>query len=106
MKKPRPRAIKQRAVKTAVVTAPNSALAAEATAKAPAERKRPFNPAQFFREVRAEALKISWPSRKETVITSIMVFIMVVITGVFFMVVDTVLHWGIDFILKFATSGS
>jgi preprotein translocase subunit SecE len=106
MKKPRPRAIKQRAAKTAAVTAPASALAAEATAAPEARKKPPFNPARFFREVRAEAGKITWPSRKETVITSVMVFIMVIITAVFFAVVDVVLHFAIDFLLRLANSGS
>src|ERR1700761_8228277 len=106
MKKPRPRAIKQRAAKTAAVTAPASALAAEAAA-APEERKKPpFNPARFFREVRAEAGKITWPSRKETVITSVMVFIMVIIPAVFFFIVDNLLHFVIQFLLKLANAGS
>ncbi len=105
MKKPRPRAIKQRAANTAAVTAPTSALAAEAVA-APERKKPPFNPARFLREVRAEAGKITWPSRKETIITSVMVFIMVIITAVFFAVVDTVLHFVINYILRFANSGS
>jgi preprotein translocase subunit SecE len=106
MKKPRPRAIKQRAANTAAVTAPASALAAEAATAAPERKKPPFNPARFFREVRAEAAKITWPSRKETTITSVMVFIMVIITSVFFFVVDNVLHFAIDFVLRFANSGS
>src|ERR1700744_3116123 len=106
MKKPRPRAIKQRAANTAAVTAPASALAAEAATAAPERKKPPFNPARFMREVRAEAGKITWPSRKETTITSVMVFIMVIITSVFFAVVDTVLHFVINYILRFANSGS
>jgi preprotein translocase subunit SecE len=108
MKKPRPRAIKQRAAKTAAVTQPTSALAVEAAAASAApERKKPrASPAKFWNEVLAEGRKITWPSRKETTITSVMVFLMVIITGIFFFVVDFVLHWGIDFILKFANSGS
>jgi preprotein translocase subunit SecE len=45
---------------------------------APAAPKKRTNPVQFFREVRAEARKITWTTRKETWITSVMVFIMVV----------------------------
>ena len=63
-------------------------------------QKKPINPLQFFREVRAEARKISWPSRRETWITSVMVLIMVVITAVFFFVVDFVLSISITQILK------
>jgi preprotein translocase subunit SecE len=55
----------------------------------------------FPREVRAEAKKITWPSWRETWITSIMVAIMVLITSVFFMVVDWGLSTGITQILKF-----
>jgi len=54
---------------------------------------------QFFEEVRAEARKIVWPSRKETWITSVMVFIMVVIAAAFFWVVDAGLTLGSQFIL-------
>ena len=60
-----------------------SAVAAEA----PAPKKRPSIP-QFAGQVRAEARKIVWPSWKETWITSVMVFIMVVIATVFFAIVD------------------
>jgi preprotein translocase subunit SecE len=45
-------------------------------------------PAQFLREVRAEGRKVTWTSRKETWITSVMVFIMVIIAAVFFLAVD------------------
>ena len=53
--------------------------------------KKKFNPVHFFREVRTEARKITWPSRRETWITSVMVFIMVLLTSIFFFVVDAVL---------------
>ncbi len=62
--------------------------------------KKPFNPLQFFREVRVEARKITWPSWRETWITSLMVFIMVVVMSVFFFVVDLVLSLGVTQILK------
>ena len=75
-----------------------AAVAARAEDHAP---KKPFNPFQFFREVRAEAKKITWPSWRETWITSVMVAIMVLITSVFFMVVDWGLSTGITQILKF-----
>ena len=60
---------------------------------------------QFLREVRAEARKISWTSRKETWITSVMVLIMVVITAIFFMIADWGLGTAVAQILKFATPG-
>jgi len=54
---------------------------------APAPKKRTSIP-QFASQVRAEGRKIVWPSRKETWITSVMVFIMVAVATVFFAVVD------------------
>jgi preprotein translocase subunit SecE len=74
-----------------------------ATAAAPVEapRKR-ISPVQFAREVRAEARKITWTSWRETWITSVMVFIMVVVTALFFLVVDEALGQGMKFLLKLA----
>jgi len=57
------------------------------TVDAPAPKKKTSIP-QFFSQVRAEARKIVWPSRKETWITSVMVFIMVAIATIFFWIVD------------------
>ena len=54
---------------------------------------------QFFSQVRAEGRKIVWPSRKETWITSVMVFIMVAIATLFFWIVDFVLAWGSRLVL-------
>jgi preprotein translocase subunit SecE len=78
------------------------AKAAVTKAGAPDAPKKPFNPAQFFSEVRAEARKITWTSRQETWITSVMVFIMVVLSALFFVVVDTVLGHGMQALLKLA----
>jgi len=50
-----------------------------------------MNPAKFFREVRQETSKVTWPSRRETVQTTVMVFIMVALVAVFFMIVDWLL---------------
>jgi len=60
-----------------------------------------FNPAQFIREVRQEANKISWPTRRETLISALMVLVLVSLTAVFFVVVDGILAWGIQKILGF-----
>jgi preprotein translocase subunit SecE len=54
------------------------------------------NPFEFLQEVRQEARKITWPTRKETMITTVMVLIMVVLASVFFLVVDAVLKWGVE----------
>ena len=57
------------------------------------------SPAQFIREVRQEASKVTWPSRKETGISTAMVFVMVIMAAVFFLLVDQVLAWGVKLIL-------
>ena len=60
---------------------------------------------QFFREVRAEARKVTWTSWKETWITSVMVGIMVILTALFFFGVDWILGLGISGVLKLANAG-
>jgi len=57
------------------------------------------NPAQFMREVRQEVSKVTWPSRKETGITTAMVFIMSVCAALFFMLTDTIISELIQLIL-------
>ncbi|WP_337189010.1 preprotein translocase subunit SecE [Phenylobacterium sp.] len=90
-----PQAMRDRATKTAAV------MATPAGAVQPPKKKTSV--AQFAREVRAEARKITWTSRKETWITSIMVAIMVAFAAVFFWVVDFVLRVGVAQLLKLAS---
>ena len=70
---------------------PQAAGAAAITVDSPEPKKPRTSPGQFFSQVRAEGRKIVWPSRKETWITSVMVFIMVIIAAIFFWIVD----WGL-----------
>jgi len=58
-----------------------------------------INPAKFAHEVRQEAAKVTWPSRKETVVTTGMVFVMVVLAAAFFFVADQLLSFGVKLIL-------
>ena len=53
------------------------------------------DPAKFVREVRAEVARVTWPSRKETMITTGLVFLMVAIAAIFFFVVDQAIGIGI-----------
>lgn len=53
------------------------------------------NPVQFINQVRAEAAKITWPTRREVLTTTIMVFIMAALTSLFFFLVDLVIRFGI-----------
>jgi preprotein translocase subunit SecE len=59
------------------------------------------SPVEFFRQVRTEVNKVTWPTRKETVLTTAMVFAMVVVASVFFLVVDSVFSTAITRILGF-----
>ena len=53
-----------------------------------------FDLVKFMREVRTEAAKTTWPSRKETMQTTGLVMVMVTVTAVFFLVVDQVIGFG------------
>ena len=57
------------------------------------------NPVEFVQQVREEARKIAWPSRKEVMISTVMVMIMVTMASIFFLLVDFVLKQGIDKLL-------
>ena len=56
-------------------------------------------PIQFYRQVRQEVSKVTWPSRKETGITTAMVFLFVVIMAIFFLVVDQLAGWAVRLVL-------
>jgi preprotein translocase subunit SecE len=59
---------------------------------------------RFIREVRQEVVgKVTWPSRKETGITTAMVFVMVLIMSLFFLLVDMVLGGGVNAILSWGS---
>ena len=58
-----------------------------------------FSPFKFLQEVRAEAQKVTWPTRKETTVTTIMVFVMVVIASIFFLLADQVMRIAVSFLL-------
>lgn len=60
------------------------------------------NPAQFVQQVRAEASKVVWPSRKETTVTTTMVFVMATVAAIFFFTVDAIIGLGIDQVLGLA----
>ncbi len=57
------------------------------------------SPIEFFRQVRQETAKVTWPSRKETLITTAMVFVMGLVAALFFFVIDTILRYGVQLIL-------
>ncbi|VAW03995.1 Protein translocase subunit SecE [hydrothermal vent metagenome] len=57
------------------------------------------SPAEFVRQVRQEVSKVAWPTRKETTVTTIMVFIMAAVMAIFFLGVDQLLSYFIKLIL-------
>ena len=54
------------------------------------------NPIEFIQQVRQEAGKVTWPTRNETMVTTVMVLIMVVLASFFFLGVDAVLKWVVE----------
>jgi preprotein translocase subunit SecE len=58
-----------------------------------------ISPFKFLQEVRAETDKVTWPTRRETIITTVMVFVMVAIASIFFLVSDQIIRVVIAFVL-------
>ena len=57
------------------------------------------NPIQFIQQTRAEISKVIWPTRREVVLTTVMVFIMATLTAIFFALVDLLIRTGLSGIL-------
>ena len=66
----------------------------------PAPPKKRVGPFTFLGQVRAEARKVTWTSRRETIYATIMVVIMVVVAAVFFYLTDTILSFLVRFITQ------
>jgi preprotein translocase subunit SecE len=58
-----------------------------------------ISPAEFYRQVRQEVSRVTWPTRKETGVTTAMVFVMVFVAAIFFFVIDQILSNGVRLIL-------
>ena len=58
-----------------------------------------INPFIFLQQVRAETAKVTWPSRRETMISTMMVVVFAIIASIFFFAADLVMGWGVEFIL-------
>jgi preprotein translocase subunit SecE len=59
------------------------------------------NPLQFIQQVRSEVSKVVWPGRREVMLTSAMVFVMAILTAIFFFFVDWMIRLGLQGILGF-----
>jgi len=57
------------------------------------------NPIEFIEQVKSETSKVTWPTRKETMVTTVMVMIMVLFASLFFLGADTVLSWIVGLVL-------
>ena len=62
-----------------------------------AEAKKKTGPFEFFKQVKAETKKVTWPTRKETILSTIMVFVMVIMAAIFLFLTDqivaTIIRW-------------
>ena len=59
------------------------------------------NPVKFIQEVRSEISKVVWPTRREVIMTTIMVFIMATLTAIFFFLVDLLIRSGLNGVLTY-----
>jgi preprotein translocase subunit SecE len=57
------------------------------------------NPLNFFRSVKQEIFKITWPSSKEALMGSVMVIVMAVIASLFFLILDQIFKYGLNFLI-------
>ncbi|HAB37312.1 MAG: preprotein translocase subunit SecE [Tateyamaria sp.] len=58
-----------------------------------------INPLQFIQQVRSEVSKVIWPTRREVLLTTVMVFIMAALTAIFFAIIDILIRWGLEVVL-------
>ena len=61
------------------------------------------NPLQFAQQVRAEVSKVVWPTQRETLLTTGMVFVMVTLAAIFFSIADLIIRFGLDTVLRLAS---
>jgi len=60
-----------------------------------------FSVMKYIQDVRSEANKVTWPTRKETLVTTGMVFLMAIFASIFFLLSDMIIHWAVGLILGF-----
>jgi preprotein translocase subunit SecE len=58
------------------------------------------NPFTFLQQVRQEVAKVTWPTRRETMVTTVMVLVMIVLAALFFLAVDQILNFFIGWLLS------
>ena len=60
------------------------------------------NPLKFMQEVRSETSKVTWPTRNEVAVTTVMVFILASLAAIFFFIADQILSWLVSLLLGLA----
>lgn len=60
-----------------------------------------LNPLQFIQQVRAEVAKVVWPTRREVMLTSAMVFFLAILTATFFWLIDRLIFSGLEVVLRY-----
>ena len=60
-----------------------------------------INPFEFMQQVRAEGSKVTWPTRRETLITTAMVFVFAILASLFFLFADQVIRFSLSTLLSF-----
>ncbi|MFT6452907.1 MAG: preprotein translocase subunit SecE [Halocynthiibacter sp.] len=68
------------------------------------EKMAVANPLQFIQQVRSEVSKVIWPTRREVLLTTAMVFVMAALTAVFFFIVDLIIRTGFQGMLEMLSS--
>lgn len=91
----------QRGAKSSQQNKGKPATSGQDGGKSAAKSAARFNLIQFLKDVRAEGGKITWPTRRVTVITSVAVLAMAALTSIFFFVVDQLIGLGVREILGF-----
>ena len=74
-------------------------MTSETAEREPSSPQRRKGPLAFLREVRAEGRKVTWATRQEVLVSTVMVVIFVIMAGVFFFVIDQILRWAVELIL-------
>ena len=64
-------------------------------------KKTKTNPAQFVRQVRQELSKVTWPERKDTLVTSLIVIVLIILFSLFFLLTDQIWSFSIKKIIQF-----
>ncbi|MEM8870215.1 MAG: preprotein translocase subunit SecE [Pseudomonadota bacterium] len=61
------------------------------------------NPLQFMQQVRSETEKVVWPNRRETLLTTGMVFLLSALAATFFSIIDIIIRFGMDLFIAFSS---